>query len=399
MESLQLRSERIKDGESASPLNVNSITAADLQSNSSLAELFRQACQRGLVTADRHHVNEFFALAERALQRDKRGTPGAMFHYMLKNKLYKYITNACEDRARNRLSFEVAEAIAESARNYVPATAAESQSIQPSSDATNGYLHSSIVQCGLPQKPISSREWRSQHGKAVLLVRAGVVAHPTKTGEVLECDVPSGSRGRLIQVFIQTEAIKKKSRVVVFGNNFKEFTRRLGLTWGGSLRGPLVRQVQNSVACEILLMDWNECGSRTRFARLADEYIAWIASDGNPVGWQSEIELTQRFYDALRRRPVLLDLEALLRLSNSPRRMDLCAWLPYRLYKSNPRQAVAIPLVDMHNIFFADIARHNNRLVRSRLKTDLEAIQSHLSFRFEWSIEKKYLVLRNATRA
>ena len=88
------------------------IAAADLASDERLAALFVEAVARGFWGNGNRAVLEFWCLAEKALQDDTLGTPGRLFHALVKAGDGARVTDAQEARALARMPGGAREALA-----------------------------------------------------------------------------------------------------------------------------------------------------------------------------------------------------------------------------------------------------------------------------------------------
>src|SRR4051812_19659615 len=68
---------------------------------------------------------------------------------------------------------------------------------------------------------------------------------------------------------------------------------------------------------------------------IIEEGILMIGRDGGeqqPVLWRERIVLSATFFEALRERPVPIDLNAVRAINYSSRALDIYIWLAYRLH-------------------------------------------------------------------
>lgn len=86
-----------------------------------------------------------------------------------------------------------------------------------------GYAHAVMMQCFLPQKPVHGREYKTSHGRASLVVEAGLLANPGRAMGWTRCGVPSGPKPRLILPCIIGEAVRSGSPVVDQGHSLRNF--------------------------------------------------------------------------------------------------------------------------------------------------------------------------------
>ena len=164
--------------------DINHIRAEDLASDDRLRELYVGAVRHGYWRNSPTAVLEFTALAEKALQDDKHGTPGKLFYSLIKRKDSSMVTQAVENRAMARFPSYVRQEMVDAACNVseesVAAVVEPDDGQQALVDRDVGYAHAVMMQCFLPQRPIAHREYETSHGRASLLIEAGQIANPNR---------------------------------------------------------------------------------------------------------------------------------------------------------------------------------------------------------------------------
>ena len=259
-----------------------------------------------------------------------------------------------------------------------------------------GFYHAIMMQCFLPQKalPNGRREWQVRHGRASMLVEAGRVVIPEKDHEFRHCDVPAGTKPRLILAYILGYAVSRKTRVIDMGKSLRRFMKNIGMPVTGRNGKILAREVENVAAANFYLGTWSEEGSTTRFARVANELSFWIERNNDQLSiWRPEMVLSAEFYDAIQHHRVPVDISHLLQLSKSPRRMDFYCWLSYRLPRISSNSPIPIALRHLQPIFAPDIV--DPYLFKQRIKDDLKAI-SKVYGGFNVQLQKDALWLVNS---
>ena len=405
-----------------------SISEVDLRSDERLGVLFVEAVRRGWWPGSNADVLEFWSLAEKALQDDTHGTPGKLFHALVRDKAVEMVTDGQERRAQRRMPSEAREALAVRAREArgvgraaarpgpgeadlvdmarVAARPSEAEMALPVfSESTEaavfgapsvGYQHSVMMMCFLPQKRPSAgeRKYVVRHGKAALQVTAGDLANPEELGEFKQCGLPFGSRARVILPYINAFAVRGRTREVDLGRSLREFLTRIGMTVDGRRAREVTEQVEAIAAAEILLGVWHEDRVMTKRGRVADGVSFWIEKDEDQKTlWQPAMWLSQEYYDVLVERPVPVDMGHLMKLTRSPRRMDLYSWLSYRATAIDRGREVKIKLEDLRPVFAPDIAL--GREFKRRLGEDLKAI-GDVYRGFDVAIEGDMLVLKRS---
>jgi hypothetical protein len=78
-----------------------------------------------------------------------------------------------------------------------------------------GFLYSGWCQAALPHRRLPDSEvWQVQSERVTLIVQPGM--RPTVNGAPVPVGVPYGSRARLIMLYLQTEALRTRSRDIGF---------------------------------------------------------------------------------------------------------------------------------------------------------------------------------------
>ena len=376
------------------PASFASVDKVDLEDDARLSDLYVEAVRREWWPAHAGAVLDFWSLAEKALQDDSYGTPGRLFHSLVKSKERARITDGQEQRAQHRMPSHARDLLVARAAGSGAAPPARSAQVLPPITADSlvedleldpwdtehdriVYHHSIMMMCFLPQKrlPPAQREYIVRHGRAALRIEAGALIDPGVVGEFRSLPVPFGTRARMILPYINASALRNQSRTVDMGRSLRAFMGRLGLSFDGRRGRVLTEQVEALAAAHLMLGVWNASDGRSHahLATIADEVSFWIERDARQRSlWEPEMTLSQRYYDAITERPVPLDMVHLVQLSRSPRRMDLYAWLTYRTALIRSGRKVHVPLSALQPVFAPDVAEL--RFFKLRLREDLRAV-------------------------
>lgn len=382
---------------------IERIETIDLQVDWRTKKLYVQAVQRGYLPNNEGAVLEFFCWAEKALADDDQGTAGKLFYHLLKTKNSEFVTNEHEERALLRVRSTERTRLVEQAEQY---RERDERSIDQfaTEETTNhfigrniGFLPAPMVQCFLPQQKLSngSTTWDVFHGNSSLSIEAGRVAH-TQHGQniIKQCRVPFGYRPRLIFPYIVGYAVSRKTPKIDMGRSLRQFCEKMKVPVSGRNAKELTLAVEDIAAASIMIGFWGSSSTKTRYSRIAKEVSFWIERNDPEYGlWQPEMVLSDDFFHALTDHNVPIDMNHLIQLHKSPRRMDLYTWLSYRTKHTRMGQPVRIPYSTLHAIFAPNIAdRHR---FKQKLKKDLVAICQIHPFRVR--MEASYLQI-NHTR-
>ena len=188
-----------------------------------------------------------------------------------------------------------------------------------------------MMQCFLPQRPISAREYDTRHGRAALSVEAGRLGNRDVIGEFIYCDVPSGAKPRLILPYIIGEAVRTNNPEIDLGRSLRAFMAKIGVPIAGTNGKALTAQIQNIATAEIIIAVWADDQMHTEGGRFARKLSFWLERDSNQQSfWTPSMTLSAEFYDAIQAHRVPIDAGHLAKLARSPRRMDLYTWLSHR---------------------------------------------------------------------
>ena len=374
---------------------LNAIEARDLRDNDRLSSLYREAVQRGFWPNNAAQVLEFFAYAEKALADDRQGTPGKLFHSLVKAKDGRRVTQAMEDRAMARMPSLARQELVDGTDGMLGRPPVDNDELaEVFWDEDVGFLHSVFVQCFLPQRPRAERHYSMTHGRASLLVKAGMEIG--QGGEWVERAVPSGAKPRLMLPYLVGQAVKNGSPVVSLGKSLRDFMGRVGVPITGPNGRVLQREIANLAAASILIGEWGERERRTRHHRIANSVSFWVEHHPSQRSlWTKEMVLTTEFFDMVQEHRVPVHVGHLAKLGRSPRRMDLYAWLSYRTGIISARRPVTISLRALWGLFGEEIQRF--ALFKSRFAGDLRAI-AKVYPHFNVAMEGDLLRMRRSAR-
>ena len=205
-------------------------------------------------------------------------------------------------------------------------------------DDAIGVTYSGFCQASLPHKKLpAEKEWIRRSERLTLMIEPGRLIRPgTSEGEFV--GVPFGSRARLILLYLQTQALRSRSREVELGRSMREWLRRMGIAQGGKSIREVRDQATRLSICKLTFFYQNANGG-TGFSseRIVDDGVLFL-EPGNASEDRQEhlfvetVRLSQSFYDALSRHPVPLWEPAIRAIQNNSMGLDLYVWLAYRLH-------------------------------------------------------------------
>lgn len=229
-----------------------------------------------------------------------------------------------------------------------------------------GYLARLFTSTSLPYKdPGDVRSWGRRNGKLSLTVQPGMITD--EAGEPHSLGLPYGTVPRLLLTWLSTEAVRTRSPELLLGSSLAEFMRTLGLQPSGGKNGTIsrLRKQAERLFMATLTMRWEDEDSTTGLRLgVANGHRLWrtdrqISPPAPPVGQLSILPaagskpafvlLSHEFYTEVIEHPVPLDLGALRALGGSPLRLDIYAWLTYRM--STLQRRTQVPWASLREQF------------------------------------------------
>jgi hypothetical protein len=200
----------------------------------------------------------------------------------------------------------------------------------------------------LPHKRLpAEKEWIRRSERLTLMIEPGRLIRPgASEGEFV--GVPFGSRARLILLYLQTQALRSRSREVELGRSMREWLRRMGIAQGGKSIREVRDQATRLSICKLTFFYQNANGG-TGFSseRIVDDGVLFLepasADDRQEHLFVETVRLSQSFYDALSRHPVPLWEPAIRAIQNNSMGLDLYVWLAYRLHVLGKPTAIRWP--------------------------------------------------------
>lgn len=195
-----------------------------------------------------------------------------------------------------------------------------------------GFLYSGWCQAALPhRKPPDDLTWKIESERVTLLVQPG--QRPTPNG-VTHIGVPFGSRARLIMIYLQSEALRTKSRDVELGRNMTEWLSKMGISKGGKSMTMVREQAMRISTCR-LSFHVTAAGARGLVNQNIVDTAIFLEDKQDhlqPSLFVEHARLSEGFFDQLQKHPVPLEDSAIRAINNNSMALDLYAWLAYRLH-------------------------------------------------------------------
>ena len=194
-----------------------------------------------------------------------------------------------------------------------------------------GFMARLMMLCSLPRtNPGRQLQYKRVNGPYTLIMTA-----------VGQTGLPFGNLSRLLLAWVCTEAVQTQSRVLVLGPSLSGFMRRMGMApIGGGNRGARTRlrnQMKRLFNAHIQLAYEDKQVSASVNSPVASRTGFWWNErrPGERLGWESKVELGEKFFQEIINHPVPLDMNTLQALKRSSLGIDFYLWLTYRTFTLN----------------------------------------------------------------
>jgi hypothetical protein len=261
------------------------------------------------------------------------------------------------------------------------------------------FLARQLIQCTFPHKdPGNLPIWSRTNGNLTLSIR------PLYDEEKKEHKYPYGTIPRLFLYWMVTEATRTKSRRLYLGQTYPEFMRKLGLnpSNGGvrsdsrRLRDQIERMLRATISFKQTLRQDGRKASAWLDMQIGPEAVLWWnfdreSRDSHESLFESYIELSEKFFNAITTSPIPLDLRALRALRKSPLSLDLYSLIVHKTYSAaRNADTQTIPWDGLHRQMGAEYRELRNfkqkvmasikkiRLVYPAMKVDFSEAGMHV---------------------
>lgn len=199
-----------------------------------------------------------------------------------------------------------------------------------------GIMHAGFAMTALPHKAIEDSVWVRQGGSIKLRIESGMDADDARVG------LPYGAIARIILLYLQTEAVRTRSREVELGRSMNQWLAAMGIDNGGKTYRLVREQSRRLSLC------------RLTFYRLTDEATvvtnggfvrdAILSNRGRDDGqlplWREAVCLDEGFYRSLIDHSLPLRLAAIQKIAHRSMALDVYVWLAYRLHQLTKPTAI-----------------------------------------------------------
>jgi Plasmid encoded RepA protein len=201
-----------------------------------------------------------------------------------------------------------------------------------------GIAHAGFAMAALPHKKTAETVWERDGGQIKLLVESGLDSRRQPVG------IPYGSIARMILLYLQTQAVRTKSREIELGSSMNAWLTAMGISSGGRTYH-LVREQSHRISRCRLTFFRRTTGVEmvTNGAFVRDAILPLDPHAEQMPLWQERVKLDEGFYQSLIDHPLPLREAAIQQISSRSMAIDLYVWLAYRLHILNKPITIGWP--------------------------------------------------------
>lgn len=192
-----------------------------------------------------------------------------------------------------------------------------------------GIMHAGFAMTALPHKDLRDSVWVRQGGNIKLRVESGTDADGIPVG------IPFGSIARMILLYLQTEAVKTRSREIELGRSMNRWLAAMGVDNGGKTYRLVREQSKRLSLCRLTFYRVNENATHVTNGGFVRDAIlpTQDSDDGQLTLWREVVRLDEGFYQSLIEHPMPVLETAIRQIGQRSMAIDIYIWLAYRLHQ------------------------------------------------------------------
>lgn len=190
-----------------------------------------------------------------------------------------------------------------------------------------GIMHAGFAMTALPHKAIGDKIWVRHGGNIKLRIESGFDTNDNIVG------LPFGAIARIILLYLQTEAVKTRSREVELGRSMNQWLTTMGVDNGGKTYRLVREQSKRLSLCRLTLYRMTEETTSITNGSFVRDAIFPTRDDRQAQLWRECIRLDEGFYQSLIDHPLPLREAAIREIGHRSMAIDIYIWLAYRLHQ------------------------------------------------------------------
>jgi hypothetical protein len=191
-----------------------------------------------------------------------------------------------------------------------------------------GFMHAGFAMTALPHRAVPDPVWIRQGANVRLKLESGTDPRDRPVG------LPYGAVARIILLYLQTRAVKTKSREIELGRSMRLWLTSMGLETGGENYRLVREQSRRLSLCRLTFYNVLETATVITNGSFVRTAIIPHEEEGEQLAlWQEAVRLDEGFYQSLIDHPLPLREAAIRQIARRSMAIDIYIWLAYRLHK------------------------------------------------------------------
>lgn len=208
-----------------------------------------------------------------------------------------------------------------------------------------GYIAPEFVRLNLPYAKPAADIWVRRNGEVSLIVQGGY-KFDKKTGKPVNIGVPYGATARLVLFYIMSAAAFSETRKIYLGNSFDAFLKTIGAsaerrgvkTGARAVLNQLERLINAAFKIQRSTTEGDFNIERVKPLPLISDSEIWFSrknAEKMQQGlWNSYVEISQELFQSLKKNPVPIDWDIVLKIRRNATALDFYALLTYESAKA-----------------------------------------------------------------
>ena len=191
-----------------------------------------------------------------------------------------------------------------------------------------GIMHAGFAMTALPHKHLQETVWIREGGNIRLRVESGADAEGVMVG------IPFGSIARMILLYLQSEAVKTRSRDIELGRSMNHWLKTMGIDNGGKTYKLVREQSKRLSLCRLTFYRMMNAATQVTNGSFVRDAILPSEEGGDQLSlWREMVRLDEGFYQSLVEHPMPVQEAAIRQIGSRSMAIDVYIWLAYRLHR------------------------------------------------------------------
>lgn len=189
-----------------------------------------------------------------------------------------------------------------------------------------GIMHAGFSMTALPHKEIAEPVCTRRGGPIKLRIDSGTDEDGLPVG------IPFGSIARVILLYLQTEAVKTRSREVELGRSMNQWLSSMNIDGGGRQYRLVREQSRRLSLCRLTFYRTTDETTRITNSSFVRDAILPSRGSNQITLWREVVRLDEGFYESLIAHPMPVLESAIKQIGSRSMAIDVYVWLACRLH-------------------------------------------------------------------